>query len=214
MATPLSADALVSALLNEGVIVVEHSGWRSHNRAGHGSWGPVHGVIIHHTVTSGTNASVSMCWTGRDDLPGPLCHGVIDKTGTVHLIGNGRANHAGTGDYDVLAAVVDQNYDDTPPHPNENNTDGNARFYGFECINLGDGEDPWPAEQLEAIERVSAAICRAHDWSAKSVIGHKEWTNTKIDPKGFSMPDMRDRIATRLRGEPNGSEGALSESLD
>ncbi|MYT30459.1 MULTISPECIES: N-acetylmuramoyl-L-alanine amidase [unclassified Streptomyces] len=203
MATPLSADALVTALRNEGVTVVEHDGWRSHNRAGHGAWGPVHGVIIHHTVTSGTSASVSMCWSGYDELPGPLCQGVIDKTGTVHLIGNGRANHAGTGDGDVLDAVIAENYGDAPPSPNENDTDGNARFYGFECINLGDGEDPWPAEQLDAIERVSAAICRAHGWTAKSVIGHKEWTDTKTDPS-FGMPDLRDRIADRLGSKPSG----------
>ncbi|MEV5083326.1 N-acetylmuramoyl-L-alanine amidase, partial [Streptomyces sp. NPDC056159] len=30
----------------------------------------------------------------------------------------------------------------------------------FECENLGDGKDPWPTEQIEAIVRVIAAICR------------------------------------------------------
>ncbi|MFF4607973.1 N-acetylmuramoyl-L-alanine amidase [Streptomyces sp. NPDC001339] len=203
MATPLSADTLVTALRAEGVTVVEHPGWRNHNRAGHGPWGPVHGVVIHHTVTRGTDATVAMCWDGYDDLPGPLCHGVVDKTGTVHLVGNGRANHAGRGDSDVLSAVIAEDYDQAPPRPTENDTDGNARFYGFECINLGDGEDPWPAEQLDAIERIAAAICRAHSWTTKSVIGHKEWTNTKIDPS-FGMPDMRARIAHRLGAQPDG----------
>ncbi|AJT67453.1 hypothetical protein T261_5837 [Streptomyces lydicus] len=202
MARPLSADALVKALRSEGVTIKEHPGWRSHNRAGHGPWGPVHGVVIHHTVTSGTDASVAMCWDGYDDLPGPLCHGVVDKTGTVHLVGNGRTNHAGTGDDDVLRAVITEDYDESPPRPNENNTDGNARFYGFECINRGDGKDPWPAEQLEAIERIAAAICRAHGWTAKSVIGHKEWTNTKVDPRGFAITDLRTRIAHRLCTKP------------
>ncbi|GAU66652.1 N-acetylmuramoyl-L-alanine amidase [Streptomyces sp. NBRC 110611] len=204
MATPLSADALVTALRNEGVTVVEHPGWRTHNRAGHGPWGPVNGVVIHHTVTRGTDSSVAMCWDGYDDLPGPLCHGVVDKTGTVHLVGNGRANHAGRGDSDVLNAVIAEDYNQTPPQPTENDTDGNARFYGFECINLGDGNDPWPAEQLDAIERIAAAICRAHGWTAKSVIGHKEWTNTKIDPS-FGMPDMRARITHRLGAKPEGT---------
>ncbi|MEU9447268.1 peptidoglycan-binding protein [Streptomyces sp. NPDC048277] len=197
MATPLTADALLSALAAEGVTVVEHDGWRTHNRAGHGAWGPVNGVIIHHTVTSGTSTSVSMCFNGRSDLPGPLCHGVIAKDGTVHLVGNGRANHAGTGDGDVLAAVVAEST--TLPAPHQNNTDGNVRFYGFECVNLGDGKDPWPDVQLDAMVRASAALCRAHGWSARSVIGHKEWTNTKIDPKGFAMADFRGRVATRLR---------------
>lgn len=204
MATPLSADALVKALRAEGVTVVEHPGWRAHSRAGHGPWGPVHGVVIHHTATSGTDASVRMCWDGYEGLPGPLCHGVIDKDGRVHLVGHGRANHAGTGDDDVLRAVIAEDYGATPPRPNESNTDGNRYFYGFECINRGDGRDTWPDAQLDAIERTSAAICRAHGWTARSVIGHKEWTSTKIDPKGFGLPDLRAGIARRLASKPAG----------
>ena len=210
MATPLSADALVAALKAEGVTVVEHSGWRTHNRAGHGAWGPMNGVIIHHTVTSGTSNSVSMCYDGHSELPGPLCHGVIAKDGTVYLVGNGRANHAGSGDGDVLAAVIAEKA--ILPTPNENNTDGNVHFYGFECVNLGDGKDPWPAVQLEAMVRASAALCRAHGWNAHSVIGHKEWTNTKIDPKGFAMSDFRSRVAARLEEKPAGSSGSTSPS--
>ncbi|MFL4906378.1 peptidoglycan-binding protein [Streptomyces sp. MMS24-I2-30] len=195
MATPLSADALVSALRAEGVTVVETAGWRTHNRNSKGRWGPVNGVMIHHTVTSGTAASVSLCFTGRSDLPGPLCHGVIAKDGTIHLVGNGRANHAGSGDCDVLEAVIAEA---VLPAPDENDTDGNVHFYGFECVNLGDGKDPWPEVQLDAMVRASAALCRAHGWSARSVIGHKEWTTTKIDPRGFTMADLRGRVAARL----------------
>ncbi|MFJ3794924.1 peptidoglycan-binding protein [Streptomyces sp. NPDC090088] len=206
MATPLTADSLVAALRAEGVTVVEHDGWRTHNRAGHGAWGPVNGVIIHHTVTSGTASSVKMCYDGRSDLPGPLCHGVIAKDGTVYLVGNGRANHAGSGDGDVLEAVVEERA--TLPAPNENNTDGNVHFYGFECINLGDGKDPWPDVQLEAMVRASAALCRAHGWSARSVIGHKEWTNQKVDPKGFAMADFRSRVEARLGEKPASSAGS------
>ncbi|MFF6985585.1 peptidoglycan-binding protein [Streptomyces sp. NPDC010273] len=206
MATPLSADALVAALRAEGVTVVEHAGWRTHNRAGHGAWGPMNGVVIHHTVTTGTTASVSLCYNGDSELPGPLCHGVIAKDGTVYLVGNGRANHAGSGDGDVLAAVIAEKA--TLPAPKKNDTDGNVHFYGFECVNLGDGKDPWPAVQLEAMVRASTALCRAHGWSARSVIGHKEWTNTKIDPKGFTMGDFRSRVATRLKEKPAGSSGS------
>ncbi|MEV4741560.1 N-acetylmuramoyl-L-alanine amidase [Streptomyces sp. NPDC049555] len=201
MATPLNPDRLVAALREEGVHVVERPGWRTHNRNMKGPWGPVNGVIVHHTVTTGTDASISICENGYSELPGPLCHGVIDKDGTVYLIGNGRANHAGRGDGDVLRAVIAE---ESLPEPNDNDTDGNTHFYGFECINLGDGEDPWPSAQLDAIERASAAICRAHSWSAGSVIGHKEWTDTKIDPEGFRMDDMRRRIEQRLKGKPSG----------
>jgi hypothetical protein len=199
MAEPLSADALVSALRAEGVAVVEHAGWRTNNRNHKGRWGPVNGVIIHHTVTTGTDSTVNLCFNGHSSLPGPLCHGVIAKDGTVHLVGHGRANHAGTGDPDVLAAVRAER---SLPAPDQRTTDGNAHFYGFECVNLGDGKDPWPAAQLEAIVRASAALCRAHGWSARSVIGHKEWTSAKIDPRGFAMSDLRARVAARLTKAP------------
>lgn len=204
MATPLTADRLIAALEAEGVRVKEHPGWRGHNRNHKGPWGPVNGVIVHHTVTSGTQASVDICFNGYAGLPGPLCHGVIAKDGTVHLVGDGRANHAGKGDGAVLDAVVRES---ARPRPTANDTDGNTRFYGLECVNLGDGQDPWPAAQLEAVERASAAICRAHGWGSASVIGHKEWTNTKIDPRGFGMDDMRSRVAARLAGKPGGDSG-------
>jgi N-acetylmuramoyl-L-alanine amidase len=205
MAAPLSASAFLKALHDEGVKVVEVGEWRTHNRNHQGDWAPVNGVIIHHTATSGTGSSVELCRDGRSDLPGPLCHGVIAKDGVVHLVGWGRANHAGGGDPQVLKHVIAEDYDERPPKPTRGNADGmdgNAHFYGFECINLGDGNDQWPEAQLEAIERVSAAICRAHKWSAKSVIAHLEWSMDKTDPKGFGMPDMRERIAKRLKNKP------------
>jgi hypothetical protein len=199
MSKPLSADGLLKALRAEGLTVVEHRTWRTHNRNGKGAWGPVNGVMIHHTVTQGTRNSVELCYNGRSDLPGPLCHGVIAKDGTVYLVGNGRANHAGLGDDDVLRAVVGES---ALPPDNEANTDGNTHFYGFECVNLGDGKDPWPAAQLTAIEKASAALCRAHGWSEESVIGHLEWQPGKIDPKGFTMSAMRRRVKTRLAAKP------------
>ncbi|MFG2721585.1 peptidoglycan-binding protein [Streptomyces sp. NPDC048416] len=207
MSTPLTADAFVAALRAEGVNVVEVDGWREHNRNQKGAWGPVNGVIVHHTVSSGTDASVRLCYDGYAELPGPLCHGVIAKDGTVHLVGNGRANHAGGGDPAVLNAVISEDYGDRPPATHEHEgsagaVDGNAHFYGFECINLGDGADPWPDAQLDAIERVATALCRVHGWSAKSVIGHLEWSDWKNDPRGFTMPSMRSRVAARLASGP------------
>ncbi|WKU45962.1 peptidoglycan-binding protein [Streptomyces sp. VNUA116] len=203
MAAPLSPDELLDALRAEGVRVIEYGSWRTHDRGLRGAgWGPINGVIIHHTASSGTDSSVELCVDGYAELPGPLCHGVITKSGDVYLISAGRANHAGAGDGDVLDAVIAER---PTPDPSGSDTDGNAHFYGFECVNLGNGSDPWPDEQLDAIERVGAAICRAYGWSAASVIGHKEWTDQKIDPRGFSMQTMRERIDRRLatkQGKP------------
>ncbi|MFD3572798.1 N-acetylmuramoyl-L-alanine amidase [Streptomyces sp. NPDC058644] len=182
MAPPLSATAFRDAIVGEGVDVVGVGDWTHHNRNHKGAWGPMRGVMIHHTVTSGTARSVALCRDGHASLPGPLCHGVIDKSGRVHLVGYGRANHAGLGDDDVLAAVTAER---SPlPADNEANTDGNRYFYGFECVNMGDNVDPWPEVQVEAIARAAAGICRKHGWGAESVIGHLEWQPGKVDPRG------------------------------
>ncbi len=71
MATPLTADTLLAALKAEGVNVVEYPGCRTHNRNHKGAWGPVNGVIVHHTVSSGSAESVALCHDGYDELPGP-----------------------------------------------------------------------------------------------------------------------------------------------
>ena len=176
MATPLTPAKLLTALKAEGVKVKEHSGWKTHERDDETgkAFGPVHGVMIHHTAAS---SSLSLVYNGRSDLPGPLAHAHIAKDGTVTLLSAGRANHAGGGDPRVLAQVTNESYSDKPTAPTKHDgssgaADGNDAFYGFECENLGTGKDPWPEAQLDAIERASAAICRAYGWSSKSVIGH------------------------------------------
>ncbi|SCF70588.1 N-acetylmuramoyl-L-alanine amidase [Streptomyces sp. Ncost-T10-10d] len=202
MAEPMSAAQVISALRAEGVRVVEVGNWRTHNRNSKGAWGPVNGSMVHHTVTKGTAATVAMVRDGYASLPGPLCHGMIAKDGRVHMVGWGRANHAGGGDPRVLEQVIAESYGSRPTPPtkgNANGIDGNARFYGWECENLGNGKDPWPKAQYDAIVRVQAALCRAHDWSAKSVIGHLEWSNDKVDPRGFTMPELRADVAERLK---------------
>ncbi|MET9294741.1 N-acetylmuramoyl-L-alanine amidase [Streptomyces sp. NPDC003077] len=196
MAPPMSAAKILKTLKDGGLHVVEVRDWHNHDRDHHGPWGPVHGVVIHHTATSGSEQTVRLCYDGSRQLPGPLCHGVITKDGTVHMVGGGRVNHAGMGDDDVLRAVIAGK---RLPRHNETNTDGNQYFYGFECENKGDGKDPWPKAQLEAIEKVGAALCRAHGWNEHSVIGHFEWQEGKDDPKGFSMDKMRERIKARLK---------------
>lgn len=202
MSKPMTYERFVEVLRDAGVKVVEvPTGGRSprfHNRNRIGPWGPVHGVMIHHTVTQGTDRTVEICRKGYVGLPGPLCHGVIAKDGTVYVVGYGRCNHAGKGDRDVFNAVVAESYATRPPAANQAGMDGNPHFYGFECENLGDGADPWPPEQLRAIERVSAAICAEHGWTDKSVIGHLEWQPGKVDPRGFTMTSMRKRIRRRL----------------
>lgn len=205
MGTPMTPDQLVNALRAEGLRVVTVGEWRTHNRNHRGAWGPINGAILHHTVSRGDQASVQLCYNGYEGLPGPLCQVVITKDGTAHVISAGRANHAGGGDPNVLQAVIDERYITRPPVPQVGNiggVDGNSRFYGAECVNMGDGVDPWPDVQVDAMVRFGAAISRHYGWTEKSVIGHKEWSKDKNDPRGpgdtVAMPVLRERIKERL----------------
>ncbi|MFE7963449.1 N-acetylmuramoyl-L-alanine amidase [Streptomyces cellulosae] len=204
MAQPMRSSQLLTALRAEGLRVETIPGWAKNNRNGSGKvrrqWGPLNGVMIHHTATGEKNV-VDLCAKGYAGLPGPLCHGVIHKDGRVTLVGWGRANHAGLGDVRVLNAVIREAK--KRPKPGRGTVDGNPRFVGFECVNLGDGKDEWPAVQYEAMVRAAAAICRFYGWNANSVIGHLEWTNQKIDPRGFSMDKFRMDVTARLKKKPS-----------
>lgn len=203
MARPLSPDAFLRALRYEGAHVQPYAGWRARNRGHSGAWGPVHGVMLHHTAG---RDSVTACRDGRPDLSGPLCIALVAKDGTVHLVGFGRTNHAGFGSAGVLNAVRGR----APlPGPGTDVVDGDARFYGFAVENLGNGNDPYPEEQLAATARLAAAVCRAHGWPAGSVIGHKEWAGSRRDPS-FSMTRMRDRVARLLDSPEWPAYAALS----
>lgn len=201
MATPLNADQFLAALKAEGLHIAEHAGWRTHNRAGHGGWGPMNGVMIHHTAGKGPG-DATVVWSGRSGLPGPLAHGYLGKDARVIMTANGRANHAGGGSPAVLAAVVGETFLATPPptHFHDGSAgaaDGNSHFYGLEISNLGDHKDPYPDAQYEAAVKWAATLCRAHKWSAKSVIAHSEWSDWKSDPS-FDIKLFRTHVAAAL----------------
>jgi hypothetical protein len=207
MATPLTADRLLAALKAEGVKVAEHSGWRTHNRNSVGTWGGVNGVLIHHTA--GSN-SLGVVYSGRSDLPGPLAHTHLAKTGTATMVGNGRANHAGKAAVNAFNALVNESATHPKPSAASGTVDGNAHLYGIEIENLGNGRDPYPAVQYDAAVRWAAAICRAHGWSANSVAGHKETSvEGKVDPS-FDMNKFRTDVAERLKHAASWSPGGAT----
>ena len=209
MAAPMTPERFAAVLRAEGLTVVEIGNWKTHNRNHKGPWGPIHGSMLHHTVSRGELSTVELCRAGYSTLPGPLCQVVIGKSGKVYLISAGRSNHAGGGDPNVLQAVIDERYGDRPPVPrvgNTNGVDGNAHFYGAECENMGDGKDPWPAVQVESMVRFCTAVSREYDWTEKSAIAHEEWSSDKRDPSGPGYPGhpvMRARIKERLAHPPS-----------
>ncbi|MFD4558959.1 N-acetylmuramoyl-L-alanine amidase [Streptomyces sp. NPDC058469] len=203
MATPLTATATLTVLKAEGLTVHEHAGWSTHNReaATGKTFGPVIGVLIHHTAGHGDK---EICYNGRSDLPGPLCHSWLGKTEGLWMIGHGRTNHAGSVDLDVLNALRAEK---SPlPVDNQANADGNDVLYGLEIENLGNGKDPYPEAQYHQAVLWAAALCRAHGWTEKSVAGHKEVQPGKIDPS-FDMDDFRADVKKQLATKPGGGTG-------
>ncbi|AXH66793.1 LysM-like peptidoglycan-binding protein [Streptomyces phage StarPlatinum] len=218
MATPMTASQIVSQLKKWGIKYAEYKSWETHNRNHMGKWGPVHGFMVHHTGSDSKDQR-ELLYSGISGLPGPLCHFGLAQDGTVHLVGWGRANHAGSGDPDVLNAVVNENYGANPPVDNESSVDGNARFYGVEI--WYSGSHAMTSAQYATLRKLAAAICDFHGWSEKSVIGHGEWGSPgKWDPgissgKMMNMAEVRADIKATLGGskepdpvpsKPSGSE--------
>lgn len=204
MSTPMTANQWLNTLHAEGVVTAfPYADWKTLGRdAATGKvFGPVHGVVIHHTA--GSN-SLGVVHNGTDDLPGPLCHGHLPKSGLVNMISIHRANHAGTFAQNAHDAVLDEAAVHSYPDAAEP-VDGNDSYYGLEIENRGDGTDVYPTVQYVAAVKWATAICRFHGWSADSVIGHKEGTRRKIDPKGpvenlgqFAMNTFRSDVHNAL----------------
>lgn len=164
------ADAL------SGCRVTELAGWQTRGRPG--VFGPVKGVLCHHTAgpRTGNAPSLPTIINGRPDLPGPLSHLHLARDGTFTLIAAGRCNHAGAGDWQGI-------------------TSGNTSFIGIEAENVGDGTDPWPDVQYEAYARGVAGILKHIGAPAIMCAGHKEYApGRKIDPS-FDMNAFRQKVS-------------------
>lgn len=144
-------------------------------------------LMEHHTASNknaGNAPSLNVVINGRPDLPGPLCNYLTGRDGTIYVVAAGRANHAGIGSY-------------------PDGTTGNSRSFGNEAENDGVGE-PWPAVQMNAINRAAYAICKKMGWSADNVVGHKEYAlprGRKVDPT-YDMNAHRATVATLLGSPP------------
>jgi hypothetical protein len=141
----MTAYQMVRALRNEDLVVEETRDWRDHNRHHKGSFSNVNGVMIHHTLTSGTKNTVKICHDGRSDLPGPLCHGVIGRHG-VYMVG--------TAARTMPACATTMCFGPSSTRVRYLLTMSRAPTAtrgSTACENLGNGTDPWP-EMLEVIE--------------------------------------------------------------
>jgi len=173
---------LADVAASTGCVVAEYPDWETR---GSFTFSPG-GVVWHHTATpassKGDYPTLNLIVNGRSDLPGPLANYGLGRSGTIYVIAAGKANHAGSGGWKGLV--------------------GNASVIGIEAEHPGTKGTPWPAEQLDAYRRLTAAICLELGVGADMVCGHKEWAPTrKIDPIDLNMTSERAAVAALMEDD-------------
>lgn len=184
----MKATWLGNVLRLAGLQVAELDGWQTRGR----ELVSIDAVILHHTAT-GTNwsdASVArLLRDGRSDLPGPLAQLGLDRSGKFWLIAAGKCNHNGSGTYA-------------------------NQSIGIEAYNNGKGE-PWPAVQLDAWQRGTAAILRHLALSSVRAVGHRESDpSRKPDPVGVDLPAFRRNVESLLHSPSYEGDLLMSAALD
>jgi hypothetical protein len=161
--------------------VIEVPGWETRGR---GQMKDVRAVVCHHTATLNRTAdmpSLNTLIKGRSDLPGPLSHFGLSRSGKVYVIAAGRCNHAG--------AVQNPSW-------------SNSHSIGIEAEATGT-DATWPEVQLAAYAQLCRVLIDYFGLSVSAVLGHKEVADPpgrKIDPN-FDMAAFRARVSA-LSGTP------------
>lgn len=165
---------LADVLRAAGLTVIEEPGWRTR---GAEFRVPIAGVIGHHTASSargGDCPSTRILIVGRTDLAGPLAQIQLCRSGHVHIIASGIANHAGTGLWPGIPVLTHA----------QGGVNGNT--IGIEAENNGIGE-VWPVVQMQCYVLVVAALLRHENLPASRFAAHYEWRRpigAKLDPRG------------------------------
>lgn len=188
----LTREHLTTIATRTGCRVV--AAWSGRNQ---GAMGEVYGVVMHHTGSAWGTAvapTLKIVQEGRSDLQNALCTYYIDRAGTIYLITEKVAWHAGAGKWNGV-------------------TDGNGHLLGIEAES--DGKN-WTPATIESFVRLVAEICRflgvdPNVWA----IRHAQWAPTrKIDFSGHNEADFRKRVAGRLAGIPTATAPAAPVQED
>lgn len=178
---------LADVLRHAGLVVVEHPGW-THRGADLPAMPDT--ILCHHTATSARTAgdlpTLRLLVEGRpapNRLPGPLSQLALSRSGVVHVLAAGKANHAGAGAWRGQTS--------------------SARTIGIEAEHPG-GYAGWPRAQLDAYVALCAALCRYLQVGPERVCGHKEWAlprGRKPDPN-LDMDVFRQQVRIALTSRP------------
>jgi len=152
----------------------------------------VRGVTVHHTASgrgTGDTLGLSTVQNGRgSELPGPLAHLYLNRSGVFYVVAAGLSYHAG----------VSRRSDQT-----------NSYRIGIEALAEGLGwSQDWPAAQYDALAVGCRALASRYGFPISEVLGHKETCSPvgrKIDPS-FDMVEFRRRVATATTDQENEEE--------
>ena len=186
---------LADHLRAAGLVVVEQPGWK---QRGSDLPGKPDTILCHHTASparaKGDLPTLRLLIEGRSDLPGPLCQLALSRSGVVHLIAGGKAQHAGRGAW--------------------KGTTSSAQTIGIEAEHPG-GETPWTKVQYDAYVRLCAALCGYLGVGSERVTSHALWAlpkGRKTDPN-FDMTPFRAAVkAAMTKTTPPSSEDEVTDA--
>lgn len=131
-------------------------------------------VVLHATVGSLT---ATLGWFGNPES-GVSSHYVVAKDGRVFQMVEEKdlAHHAGASSY-------------------QGRTSFNSFSIGIEIVNKNDGQDPYPADQFEAIVELVAYLVEKYDIKREWVVNHVDISTAgKTDPRGFATHELILRV--------------------
>lgn len=206
---PLTPAEIRTALTKWKVPHTFVTGWETRDNGSHWSdKASVTGLMHHHTAGDAADAlELKVLVNGRTGLRGPLCNFGVGDDGILDVVAAGSANHAGKGDPDTLAIIRKDAASLTSEiKPNQNSSSagavgGNSRLYGWEVYYGRTATSKMNPLQYRCLILSTVAILdaldyadAANEWTAGSLIGHKEWTTNKIDPQNVQMHDSRQLV--------------------
>lgn len=168
--------SLPAILRAAGLTVIEIPGWRTRGSA---DWGPVEGIICHHTGgarTSSDAGEIDVLLHGSATAPPPIAQLYLSRAGRWAVVASGLCYHSLDGWGGPCRGL------------------GNPRLLGIEAQHSG-GTEPWAPVQYRSYVRGVGALCHALSVRPARVAGHKEHQpGDKSDPT-FDMRPFRTAVA-------------------
>jgi N-acetylmuramoyl-L-alanine amidase len=168
--------ALADRMRAAGLTVTEH---RVAPRPG--PWTPT-AVLMHHTggAPTGDEPSLGYIIRGSSTVPGPLSQILVARSGEVHLICEGRANHAGKGAGLAGHGVpADQ---------------GNTFCWGIEVESTGTAPD-WPPVQWDAANLTARVLLDSMGQPVGRVWRHRDYAPTRKVDTVYALAEHRAAVA-------------------